>query len=101
MPRDAWAVTCERARQRSINIINQRHDLTERCVHAARLLRSEGEDAVARMRARTEEGASERAEGELKLVYALATGLTEPKIDVDAAGVVILSSEPIPAEELR
>jgi hypothetical protein len=34
-------------------------------------------------------------------VNALAAGLSAPKIDIDAAGVVILSAEPIPTDELN
>jgi ATP-dependent helicase HepA len=99
--REAWAATCDGARERAVNIVAQRHGLTELCARAAELLRTEGEDAAARIRARADYSATERAEDEVKLVHALGVGVNAPKIDVDAAGVVILSAEPIPADELR
>jgi ATP-dependent helicase HepA len=99
IPRDAWAVTCEKAREEAVRIVAQRHGLTELCATAAAQLRTEGEDAAARIRARADHDAADRAEDELNLVNALAVGLSAPKIDIDAAGVVILSAEPIPTDE--
>jgi ATP-dependent helicase HepA len=101
VPRAVWATTCDSARTKALRIIAERLDLTERCAHAAALLRREGEDSAARIRARREVGATERAKAELDLVAALAEGLSSPRVEVDAAGLVILSSAPIPADELR
>lgn len=101
VPRSEWPATCARARQRALEIVAARHELTERCIHAAQLLRADGEDAVARIQARREEGVAERAVAEADLVTAVASGIASPRIDVDAAGIVILSSEPLPADELR
>jgi hypothetical protein len=101
VPRTAWATTCDSARNQALRVITERHDLIERCAHAAALLRTEGEDSAARIRARREVDAAERANAELELVAALAEGVASPRVDVDAAGLVILSSEPIPRDELR
>jgi ATP-dependent helicase HepA len=101
VPRDAWPATCASARQRALEIVAARHELTERCAHAAQLMQADGEDAAARIQARGEQGASERAAAEADLVTALASGIASPRIDVDAAGIVILSSESLPSDELR
>jgi ATP-dependent helicase HepA len=101
VPRDSWRATCEGARDRAVETVAHRHGLTELCAHAAETLRAEGEDAAARVRARTDQDAAERADDEVRLVDALAVGVSAPKIDIDAAGVVILSTEPLPAVELR
>jgi ATP-dependent helicase HepA len=101
VPRDEWPTTCAKARQRALEIVVARHELTEKCAHAAQLLQGDGEDAIARIQARREEEAAERAATEADLVAAVASGIASPRIDVDAAGIVILSSEPLPADELR
>jgi ATP-dependent helicase HepA len=99
--RTDWARTCEDARTKAAQILCARHELADRTAHAAGALRLEGEDAVARIQARRETGAAERAGAEASLVTALAHGITSPKIEVDAVGVVVLSSEAIPQDELR
>jgi ATP-dependent helicase HepA len=101
VPRDAWPATCARARQRAVEIVAARHELTDRCADAARSLQADGEDAAARIQARREPGAAERAAAETDLVTALASGISSPRVDVDAAGIVILSAEPLPRDELR
>jgi hypothetical protein len=101
VPRDAWVAACERARDMAVKIVAERHGLSELCTRAAETLRAEGEDAAARVRARADQDAAARADDELKLVDALVAGVGAPKIDIDAAGIVILSAEPLPADELR
>ena len=99
--RPEWPATCESARAKAIEILSTRHELADRSAHAADRLRADGEDAVARIHARRDAGADEGAAAEACLVDSLVQGVASPKIDVDAVGVVILTSEPIPPEELR
>jgi ATP-dependent helicase HepA len=101
VPRTDWATTCARMRENALKVIATRHELTDRCAHASARLRADGDDAAARIQARREPDAVERATSELALVEALSRGVGSPLIDVDVAGIVILASEPIPPEELR
>jgi hypothetical protein len=101
IPRAEWQDSCEKCRSSALEIVSELHELRERCRLGAALLRAEGEDAVARVRARREAGAAAVAESESELVAALARGVESPSIDVDAVGLVVLSSEPLPREETR
>ena len=79
VPRSDWATTCARVREKAVNLIATRHELTDRCAHAAAMLRAEGDDAAARIQARRESDSAQRATGELALVEALSAGVASPR----------------------
>ena len=93
---------CERCRSTAIEIISERHELRERCSHRGRLAsrgrRRRGRSSPSSTRSWSR---SLWLKANLELVAALARGVESPSIDVDAVGLVVLSSEPLPREETR
>jgi ATP-dependent helicase HepA len=97
----SWEARCALLRDAAIAITQARGDVAQRCESAAFELEADGLDAAARMRARQEAQAATRAAAEERLTAALATGLRAPRTTIDAAGVVLLTGEPLREEDER
>jgi ATP-dependent helicase HepA len=98
IPAGDWASFCRHSRDRSLEVVMQRHDLVEICNAAASELLEDSEDAAARVGARKDATSDEAQEAEHRIGKALAAGLSKPLAVVDATGVVLLAAEPLPVE---
>ena len=101
VPRTQWEDTCTRLRDQATELILDRNDVAARCGLAAAQLIQDGEDESARIRARREPAAGPRADTAVELARGLGDGVLSPLIEIDAAGIVVLSSNPLPADETR
>lgn len=96
--RAEWPAWCADARERAFAVAFGRHDLQVRREAAAGGLARDSDDTLARLAARADAASRDAEALERALGPGLATGLTHPVAEVDAVGIVILSSEPMPGE---
>jgi hypothetical protein len=94
-----WAHFCATLRDRAEAAISTRPGFQERCRTAADQALFDSKDGAARLIARADEGQAHAPEAELRLGQALADGMLAPDFEVDAAGVVIMSSKPLPRDD--
>lgn len=98
VPRERWADWCAGQQQHAHAVVRTRNDLDRLCAEAAERATADIEDQVARLAARGDATDSTDAEMERSVGNALVKGLRNPNHEVDAVGVVVLSSTPL-AEE--
>lgn len=98
IPGGDWATFCRRLRDISLEVIMKRHDLVQKCAGAASELLKDSDDAAVRLGARGDATSSEAEETEYGIGRKLAAGIAKPMTEVDASGVVLLASEPMPVE---
>ena len=96
--RAEWPEWCTTARKQGIAVAFGRHDLQVRCEAAAAGAASDSDDTLARLAARADVASREAEALERVLGPALVAGLADPVAAIDAVGIVILSSEPMPGE---
>jgi ATP-dependent helicase HepA len=97
--RAEWPAWCAKATKQAIAIAFGRDDLRERCAAAAASATRDCEEALARLEARTDAASRDAETVERVLGPALSKGLARPVAGIDAAGIVIVSSEPLPRDE--
>ena len=97
--RAEWPAWCAMARKRAIAIAFAREDLRERCAAAAAAAASDSDDTLARLEARVDAASRDAEAVERALGPALSEGLERPAAGIDAAGVMIVSSEPLPGDD--
>ncbi len=96
-----WADVCRRLRDRARSIVVDRADLRQRCRSAAELLLTDSADAAARLASRRDAPNTGAEATERRIGQVLADGIVTPAIEVDAAGIVLLSSQTMPTERDR
>ena len=89
-----WASLCEDAQATALERVTAKHDLITICDRAAANLVSDSADSAERIGARREQTSGAERDRELRVGRALAEGITAPRVEVDAVGVVIVASEP-------
>ncbi len=97
--RAEWPAWCAMATERAIATAFGRDDLRERCAAAAAAAARDSDDTLARLAARVDAASHDAEAVERALGPALSEGLARPASGIDAAGVVIVSSEPLPGDE--
>jgi ATP-dependent helicase HepA len=97
--RAEWPAWCGMATKRAIAIGFGRQDLRERCAAAAATAARDSDDTLARLAARVDAASRDAQAVERALGPALSEGLARPAAGIDAAGVVILSSDALSGDE--
>jgi ATP-dependent helicase HepA len=95
LPGGDWPGACLKLRDRALAVIEQRADLRRKCDEAAERVLADTADVVAQRAAR--DGA-ESAQREQALGEALARGVRDPFLRVEACGVVLLTDRPLETE---
>ena len=85
---------CEDAQATALERVTAKHDLITICDRAAAQSLSDSADSAERIGARREQTSGAERDRELRVGRALAEGITAPRVEVDAVGVVIVASEP-------
>jgi ATP-dependent helicase HepA len=98
VPRASWGAWCAEQERRALAVVTERKDLTARCGFAAEQAAEDSADQVARLLARGGASAASSANVEAQVGAALVAGLESPRFEVDAVGIVVLASTPIPQE---
>lgn len=93
VPRGSWSRWCEQQQLAAHTALHESADLTSRCRDAVARATADLEEDLARVAAR---GDQEALVVEQRVGAALIDGLRSPRREVDAAGIVVLSSEPLP-----
>lgn len=98
VPRSSWAAWCSSQQQHALSLVADRTDVTNRCQAGARQVAEDADDHVARLIARGGRRAVAAAEQAAAVGRSLAAGLQDPDYEVDAVGIVVLSSSPLSGE---
>lgn len=93
--RDDWQETVRGARLRAVEHARIVADIASRGDIAAREALTSAHEAAARARARSDADSEHAAAKELAIGSAIAKGMQNPAVEIDACGIVILASEPM------
>jgi ATP-dependent helicase HepA len=96
---EGWGSFCRTLRDSAPAVMSARPGFQERCQVAADQALFDCEDGAARLLARSDYDQAAAADDELRLGHALVRGMLAPAYEVDAAGVVVMSSKPLPRED--
>jgi ATP-dependent helicase HepA len=92
----AWYDQCAQWRGSATRIATERGSLRDRCMRAAEQCDGDTAEAAARLAVRARHSAEALEKSELELGAAISRGIREPLVEVDAVGVVVLSSRAKP-----